>query len=134
MSERISDAELADCIEVARQEAESFAAHGHGRTRIKADTLAALRELAELREQVRWRPMEQAREFMREQRKVFNLSDDTYHRDLGLLADFVAHVAGVCERCHGSKLVTIRGMCGGVEMDCDDQPCPECEDIREAAK
>ena len=31
-----------------------------------------------------------------------------------------------CPRCHGSKLVTIRGMCGGVEMDCDGQPCPEC--------
>lgn len=60
MSERISVAELADCIEVARQEAESFAAHGHGRTRIKADTLAALHELADLREQVRCRPIESA--------------------------------------------------------------------------
>jgi hypothetical protein len=37
-----------------------------------------------------------------------------------------AAMAGPCPTCHGSGLVTIRGMCGGVEMDCDDQPCPEC--------
>lgn len=35
----------------------------------------------------------------------------------------------VCDRCGDTKLVTLRGMCGGVEMDCDDQPCPECEDM-----
>lgn len=34
----------------------------------------------------------------------------------------------VCEMCHGTKLTTVLGMCGGVEMDCDDQPCPLCQD------
>jgi hypothetical protein len=33
----------------------------------------------------------------------------------------------VCSECKGTGLTTIRGMCGGVEMDCDDQPCPYCE-------
>jgi hypothetical protein len=57
MTERISDERLADCIEVARQDVEAYAKNAHGRTRIKADTLAALRELAELREQTRWIPV-----------------------------------------------------------------------------
>lgn len=34
-----------------------------------------------------------------------------------------------CEECHDTGLTTIRGMCGGVEMDCDDQPCWACEGI-----
>jgi hypothetical protein len=44
-----------------------------------------------------------------------------------------AAMTGPCPTCHGSGLVTIRGMCGGVEMDCDDQPCGECADLRQAA-
>lgn len=39
--------------------------------------------------------------------------------------------ASECGECRGSGKTTVRGMCGGVEMDCDDQPCPDCEDIRE---
>ena len=33
-----------------------------------------------------------------------------------------------CPHCKGTKLTTIRGMCGGVEMDCDEQPCGFCAD------
>jgi hypothetical protein len=47
--DRVSDAELADCITVAQQEAERLAANAHGRTRIKSNTVAALRELQQLR-------------------------------------------------------------------------------------
>ena len=43
-------------------------------------------------------------------------------------------LAGECANCNGTNKVTIRGMCGGVEMDCDDQPCPDCKDIRDAAE
>ena len=35
-----------------------------------------------------------------------------------------------CEECHGTKLTTVRGICGGVEMDCDDQPCPYCSPLQ----
>jgi hypothetical protein len=32
-------------------------------------------------------------------------------------------VVDLCERCHGTKLVTLYGTYMG---DADDQPCPEC--------
>lgn len=35
-----------------------------------------------------------------------------------------AEVSDSCERCHGTKLVTLYGTYMG---DADDQPCPECE-------
>lgn len=38
-----------------------------------------------------------------------------------------------CATCGGSGLVTVRGMCGGVEMDCDDQMCGECAQQPEGA-
>lgn len=94
--------------------------------RLQSALAAAQQRIATMRARL----LDQAREFMREQRTTFQLGDDTYHRDLGLLADFVAHVAGVCKRCHGSKLVTISNHDGN-GSDADDQPCPDCLDIRE---
>lgn len=35
-----------------------------------------------------------------------------------------AGVSDLCERCHGTKLVTLYGTYMG---DADDQPCPECQ-------
>jgi hypothetical protein len=35
-----------------------------------------------------------------------------------------AEVSDSCERCHGTKLVTLYGTYMG---DADDQPCPECK-------
>lgn len=32
----------------------------------------------------------------------------------------------VCERCHGTKLVTVQYEWRGAVCDADDQPCPEC--------
>lgn len=95
-----------------------------------ADALAAAQQTID---RMRAKLLDQAREFMLEQRATFQLSDDTYHCNLGLLADFVAHVAGVCKRCHGSTNVTISNYDGN-GSDADDQPCPECLDIREAAR
>lgn len=36
--------------------------------------------------------------------------------------------SGTCEECGGTGLTTIRAMCGGVEMDCDDEPCWACRE------
>ena len=33
-----------------------------------------------------------------------------------------------CDHCHDTRETTVVAMCGGVEMDCDDQPCPWCAD------
>lgn len=48
-----------------------------------------------------------------------------------LLRDYFRAVCNeyTCEECHDTGLTTIRGMCGGVEMDCDDQPCWACGGI-----
>lgn len=44
--------------------------------------------------------------------------------------------ASECSRCHGSGLVSIHipGNEGVPESDADDQPCPDCEEIREYLK
>jgi hypothetical protein len=48
------------------------------------------------------------------------------------LRDKLLECAKECARCHGTGLVTIHfeGNEGAPEWDADDQPCPECEDIR----
>lgn len=63
--EPLSEADLADCIEVARQDLAKLQAHGHGRTRIQANTLAALLHIAFLT-----RELQQARE-----REAFVVAD-----------------------------------------------------------
>jgi len=46
--------------------------------------------------------------------------------------DKLLECAKECSRCDGSGLVTISGGgSGDPEWDADDQPCPECADIRE---
>lgn len=38
--------------------------------------------------------------------------------------------ASECGDCNGTGLVTITTWPGGIEVDNDDQPCPDCADIR----
>ncbi len=84
----------------------------------------------ELTEQFTWL-LEHPDEFM-------GAMDDAYGRwdgeDIkafaGLLREEVQHKKATCKHCGDTGLTTIRGMCGGVEMDCDDQPCPHCSESR----
>jgi hypothetical protein len=41
-----------------------------------------------------------------------------------------ASPAPTCPRCHDTGTTTLRAMAGGVEMDCDEQPCWSCLDER----
>lgn len=43
----------------------------------------------------------------------------------------VREFAAACAECEGSGLVTIKTWPGGIEVDNDDQPCPDCQDIRD---
>lgn len=45
----------------------------------------------------------------------------------------LVEIPEACERCNGSGLVSIKTWPGGVEVDNDDQPCPECEAAKAAS-
>lgn len=72
-------------------------------------------------------------QILRVQQEEYGHERTTAQQTIDRMRAKLLELAGECAKCGGSGLVTIRGMCGGVEMDCDDQPCPDCEDIREAA-
>lgn len=42
----------------------------------------------------------------------------------------LVEIPEACERCNGSGLVSIKTWPGGIEVDNDDQPCPECADTK----
>lgn len=47
--------------------------------------------------------------------------------DLYALAE---QYASECAECNGTGLVSFKTWAGGIEFDNDDQPCPDCADIR----
>lgn len=52
--------------------------------------------------------------------------------DMLRLRDKLMECAKECSRCDGAGLITIHGGgSGDPEWDADDQPCPDCADIRE---
>jgi hypothetical protein len=49
-----------------------------------------------------------------------------------MLLEKVRQYANECGGCDGTGLVSIKTWVGGIEVDNDDQPCPDCADIRAA--
>ena len=46
------------------------------------------------------------------------------------MRDYLLALAKECIRCHGTGLRTLNYVRDGIEMDADDQPCPDCAEIR----